>query len=311
MQITHVTYAKVAAGLPTRSMSLRPHEAGVDAFLADHLTELRRLATSNASPLAVFTSDAAKATFEALRDGDDETFLTAAAELTAALIGAMDGRSASGLLVCVRAVEGDVVWAAALKLEVVTEHAARLEQVDRGDLSLTAVTDVVDAPGDLQKGALVEDPRADSDVVIGDRLAQDAAYFPRAFGIRPEQRATETASALVSAVDAHDQLVASRLVRVLPEIPPGSTAEVLRGAAEALPELADMIDDVTNELAARARPVHRVDTKASVRAVINADGVTITAAAASLERVRIENDPVDGWRIVIRANAQPRVSYTR
>ncbi len=311
MQITHVTYARVAADAPTRQLGLRPHEPGVDAFLVDHLRELRKLATSGASPLALFTSDDARATFEDLRSGDDDGFLAAAASLTTRLIGAMDGRSAPGLLVCVRAFEEGAVSAAALKLEVVTEHAAKLEQVDRGELSLTAVTNVVDAPGELQKGALVDDPRSDSEVVIGDRLAQDAAYFPRAFGIRTEQRAAETASELVAVVSTHSQVAARQLATVLPDVASGPAAEVLTTAAQRVPELADMIGDVATELAGRERPVHRVDTKASVRAVINAEGVTVTAPAASLDRVRIENDPVEGWRIIIRTNAEPRLSYKR
>lgn len=87
MQITHVTHARVAANVPAHQMPLRPHESGVDAFLVDHLRALRRLATTGASPLAVFTQDDARATFQQLRNGDDEVFLRAAARLTAHLVG--------------------------------------------------------------------------------------------------------------------------------------------------------------------------------------------------------------------------------
>ena len=91
--------------------------------------------------------------------------------------------------------------AAALKLQVMQPHAANLRQLDTGEIELSAVTDVMDAPGQLQKGALVDDPRAGSEVVMGDQLALEAQYFPRAFGINIEQRAPQAAVDLLAAID--------------------------------------------------------------------------------------------------------------
>lgn len=313
MRIIKVTYAKVAHQQAVHQLTLRPHDAGVDAFLIDHIRELQSKTRGNVAPLARFTSEAAHDLFKSLQSGTDEEFLNAAHSLTANLVGEMDGRAATGLFVCVRVVEHDgAMSAAALKLQVVTEHAAKLEQVESGELTLAAVRDVLDAPGDLQKGAVIDDPRAGSDVIIGDRLAQDAAYFPRALGIRTEQRAVDTAANLITAVAAHDQGVARTLITVLPQIPPGPTGEVLEQASARVPELTkDVIADVTATLARLPRPVNRVDTAAPVRTQIIADGVTVNFGPAAAQRVRVERDQMEGWRVVILSDAEPRIEYRR
>jgi hypothetical protein len=129
------------------------------------------------------------------------------------------------------------VSAAALKLEVVTPNSAVLERLETGEEVLEGATNVLDAPGQLQKGALVDDPRPQSDVIIGDRLAQDALYFPRAFGIRAEQRPVHAAADLVAALDGRVPAVGPRVVQALPQLVPGSTSEVLAALGERVPAL--------------------------------------------------------------------------
>jgi hypothetical protein len=139
----------------------------------------------------------------------------------------MDRWMERGLLICVRVVDGKKRSAAVLKLEVVTPNSAVLEKLDTGEEVLEAVTDVLDAPGELQKGALVDDPRPGSDVVVGDKLTKDALYFPRAFGIRTEARARDGTAELVAAVSSRLPSLTARIVEALPRVQETAPAEVV------------------------------------------------------------------------------------
>jgi hypothetical protein len=81
--------------------------------------------------------------------------LTAANTLTKRLTGHTDRRTASGLLVCIRAAAAPDEVAGVLKLQVVADHAAVLECLETGKEVLPTVTKLLDKPGDPQKGALV------------------------------------------------------------------------------------------------------------------------------------------------------------
>jgi hypothetical protein len=313
MDLTHMTYARVAADATPGPMVSRPHDTGVDAFLKDHVTALVKLAAADDSPLARFTDPSARAEFEKLRAGTEQDFLAAAGSLTARLIGQMDGRSAPGLLVCVRFAENGKLSAAALKLQVVTPNAAVLEALDSGEEVLAAATNVLDAPGELQKGAIVPDPRPNSDVAVGDKLAVDAQYFPRAFGIRPEQRAIDAAADLLNAL--RDQLppaAVMEIARRLPTLTPGSPKAVLDAAAQVVPELSvEKRSAALDALVAAARPVSRVDTTTPLKEVVFADGITVTGSVESMQAVRIEEKPDGGWQILIDVSEAPRRRFKR
>ena len=312
MQLTHMTYARVAAGAAPGSMVSRPRDAGVEDFLKDHFNALLKLATNDDSPLAKFTDVAARAEFEKLRTGSDQDFLAAAGSLTARLIGAMDRRSAAGLLVCVRFNGGGELSAAALKLQVVTPNAAVLEALDSGEEVLAAAKNVLDAPGDLQKGALVRDPRPASDVVVGDKLTMDAQYFPRAFGIRTEQRAKDGAADLLNALTELPAATVSTIARALPTFPSGSPDAVLEAVAATVPELTPEVrDGAVAALDARPRPVTRVETTTPLKEVVTADGITVSGSVESMRNVRVDAKSDGGWQIRIDVSEQPSRRYKR
>lgn len=309
-----MTYARVAAHATPGPMIPRPRDAGVEDFLKDHVNALVRLAVDDNSPLARFTDPVAQAEFEKLRAGTDQDFLDAAGSLTVRLIGAMDGRSAPGLLVCVRLRDGERLSAAALKLQVVTPNAAVLEALDSGEEVLAAAKNVLDAPGELQKGALVADPRdPDSDVVVGDRLPTDAQYFPRAFGIRTEQRAKDGAADLLNALN--EQLpdgALTEVARTLPRLSSGAPRAVLEAAAQTVPELTpEMRASAVAALVARRRPVTRVETTTPLKEVVTADGITITGSVESMRALRVEAKPDGGWQIVIEVSEYPSRRFKR
>lgn len=312
-QITLMTYTRVACDATPGTMTARPHDAGVDRFLQDHVHALRRLAERGDAPLADFLEIDAQRLFQKLRAGTDEEFYAASRALAQRLIARMDGRAAPGLLVCLRITDGQELSGATLKLEVVTPNAAVLEALESGEEVLAAATNVLDAPGDLQKGALVPDRREGSDVVVGDRLARDAAYFPAAFGIQTTQRAADTAAELIDSIQRHAPESAAPAVRALPWLEPGPVAEVLEQLASQVPGLDEQVRaDVESDLLSRQRPVRDVHTSGSVKTVIQGNGVTVSGSAAAMTDVVVEPDPAgEGWRIVIPLAERPRTIYRR
>jgi hypothetical protein len=53
VDLTHMTYARVAALATPGPMISRPRDAGVEDFLKDHVNALLKLAADDNSPLAV------------------------------------------------------------------------------------------------------------------------------------------------------------------------------------------------------------------------------------------------------------------
>lgn len=312
-EIVHMTYARVASDAVPGPMAPREHDAKVDAFLLDHMRALLASAEQGDAPVATFFDPASMALFESVRTGDETAFLDAAGQLAYRLVGEMDRRTGPGLLVCLQVAEGDELSGAALKLEVVAPNSAVLEALDTGEEILSGATNVLDAPGKLQKGALVQDPRAASDVVIGDKLHKDAAYFPRAFGIRPEQRAADTAADLISVIGAVAPGAARQAAQALPDIPSGQAETVV----DALAEEVEALDEaaraaVLARLSASTRPVRNIDTTGTVREFLTADGVTVSGTAGAMRAVNYERDPEgDGWVITVRVRNEPRRTFKR
>ena len=103
----------------------------------------------------------------------------------------MDQRSKRGFFVAIRERTGrNQVRVAALKLDVHDEHAAAARLVG-DELQLEAVQDLLDIPGELQKGAVYPDDRPHSEVIIVDKFERTALYFLRALEVQQiEKRCT-------------------------------------------------------------------------------------------------------------------------
>jgi hypothetical protein len=310
VSVEKVTYARVAQDASPASAKPRPHDAGLDAFLLGHVTALRGFAAGKNSCPATFVEADGQNLFDSLRTGTDSVFLDAAHKITLRLIGQMHGATAPGLLVCMQIKDGATLSAAVLKLQVVTPNAANLETLDSGEVLLSAVTDVMDAPGKLQKGALVEDSRPDSDVIMGDLASKEAQYFPRAFGISIEQRPALAAADVLEIIrELQGDAVEEEARHALRSVPTGPIAQVLEGLGQAVPELqpAEARQAVQDRLASRPRPVRSVDTAAPLVEHITASGVTIKVPITGQNRVTVEPDNVDGGYIIrIRVDEQPR-----
>jgi hypothetical protein len=313
MRVTHMTYARVAHDATPGDLVERPHDAEVDAFLLGHLEALQLLARKDDAPYAYFFDADCEKLFADLKDGSNADFLSSASQLAQRLVGHMDRRATAGLLLCIRAREESTNWAAAMKLEVVTANAAVLNQLESGEMVLAAAKNVLDAPGKLQKGAVVDDPRSASAVIIGDKLARESAYFPTALGIRTQQRAADAAVDVVRAIQQIDAEAGQEVVRVLPQIQPGPIDRVLTSVGEHIPRITEAVQgDIVSTLRASKRPVEYVDTAVPIRAIVRADGISVIAPASKLDdSVFIEPDPQGGWRIVIHVEDEPQVTIKR
>lgn len=237
-------------------------------------------------------------------------FLAAVDTLTKRLIGAMDQRTKPGLLICLSATDGEDIVAGVLKLQVVSEHGAVLERLDNGDEVLSAVTDVLDKPGDLQKGALVSSALADDRVMTGDRLISDAAYFPSAFGIQIYSRPSQAVGQLVDVVAEVAPDVAAAVADVLPSIPSGEAPGVLTALAKQVPGLTpDVQASVVDVLANRPRPVEVIDTKKPSTMAIKIGDITVSGPTASMSRNTSIGPTRQGWQVIVQGTEEPKTTY--
>lgn len=315
MRATRMTFFRVARGAAVPVPRIRPGVADVSAFLAAHVTGLQDRAAEGSASNASFVDAADEQQIERLRTGDDAAFLAAAGALGGRLIAEMAplGGALPGLFVCAT-LESDAgaPHAAVLKLQVVSEQGAVLKRLDTGEETLAAVTDVLDRPGELQKGLVYPDVRPTSQAVVGDKAAQqEAKYFLRAVGVTLEARDSATAGAVVAAVARlAGRDVADRVAHALPGVEPGPPEEVLAAVRDEVPALTqETADAVAADVRGGDRPVVRVDTAAPVQAKLRAGALTVTGPADAVRGVTWVPDANGGWRVAFRTEQEPRITW--
>jgi hypothetical protein len=314
VQVTHMTLAKVAHDAVSASPELREIDDGVNAFLGDHIMGLREMTSKRKTSPGKFKDPEAKRLFRDLFTGPDADFLTAAGNLTKRLITRMDARAAKGLLICLRAHDDQERYGGVLKLQVVAPNAAVLEELASGDVKLSAVRDLLDKPGDLQKGALSTSWLAEDRIMVGDQLGQDAAYFPEAFAIRVYARPTTAVADLIAALDKVAPKLAAPVAAALPAVSSGDPTTVLAALGGKVPELTPGIQaNVVDILERQARPVAHIETSRAATETIRTGEVKITGPVSQMrQHVRIEQkDELDtvGWTIIIDSPREPRRTH--
>lgn len=194
MPIRLVAYAYVEPNGAQPQCSLHSTSSEVDKYLKAHISNLLERAAKGSAPSAVFTDISYRARFETLRAGSQESFLETAQTIAEQLQDEMDRRSKRGFLVALRReLSGGQMQSAVLKLDVHDEIAAAARRTAEGQLTLEAVQDLLDIPGELQKGAVYPDSRESSEVIVGDKLARVTAnYFLECLGV--QQYATDATS---------------------------------------------------------------------------------------------------------------------
>lgn len=315
MRITHMTYARVEHGKTVAPGGMQPAGGGLGDFLSDHIVEFREMTRRRGTTPGEFTDPEAQSAFRDLFRGTDEAFLAAAETLAKRLIARMDHRTSPGLLVCLRA-DDDLAGercAGVLKLQVMAEHAAVLEHLASGADQLAAVTDLMTTPGQLQKGALSCSWLPAENVLIGDQLWQDAAYFPAAFGISTFARPGAAVGDLMTALDEIAPGLTAPVARELPSVPSGTPAEVLSALGDRVPGLTgDTQADVAAAMEQRARPARSIDTSRPARGTIRFGEITISGPVTELrDRVTIQAGDAGAadWVITVESADEPRWTY--
>jgi hypothetical protein len=231
------------------------------------------------------------------------------------LIARMDGRTAKGLLICLRANDDHERYAGVLKLQVVAPNAAVLEELASGEVKLSAVRDLLDKPGDLQKGALSTSWLAEDRIMVGDQLGQEAAYFPAAFGIKIYARPTHATADLFTALDRIAPKLAAPVAAALPSVHSGEPSEVLAELGEKVPEFSPGIQaSVAEALESQTRPVAHIDTSSPVTETIRVGAIKISGPISQMRQyVRIEqrhNELQDeSWTVIIDSHAEPHRTH--
>lgn len=311
MPIQLVAYGYVDPKGPVPDCSLHSISPEVEAYLEAHLAKLLEKALRGSAPTAVFSDMASRGHFESLRSGSQNAFLDTARLLAQKLHEQMDGRSKRGFFVAIRKkASSDNMQSSILKLDVHDEMAAAARRNSDGQLTLEAVQDLLDIPGELQKGAVYPDSRDGSDVVVGEKVARDTAiYFLESLGV--QQFASDAAAGRVFmlAVYSTSPSKAPRVATTLNQEPhPLSPEQFFSKHPEVLSP--EERDKVMADLRERRHPVQKLPAREKVlKEIISADGIEVKGRADDLaEKVDIEED-VEGWRIIVRVQSEPRRRY--
>lgn len=307
-RITHMTYSRVVPGVSPRFPRLEQQvESEVEKFLREHIAAMRKMAAKpDAPPPGVFFEDEALRLFHSLKAGNDHEFLASVDLLAKRLVDRMNGRTAPGLLIGLRGETGDGRIAGVLKLQVVAPNGASLEELESGEIKLSAITNVLEKPGDLQKGALVASDIPDGKVICGDRLTHQAGYFPQALGIQIFSRPSVGTAALFDALEECSPSLPAKVVPVLPRIEKGTPEDVLKRLGSLVPELTeDRRIEVLSLLERSPRPVALIDTARGILSKIVVGDITISGPAGVIDEVPIEQTANGEWRVVITSGQQP------
>ena len=284
-------------------MQERSTSAEVRAYLDAHVNALAAKASNGSLSPAVFRSADASTRFNRLASGSKADFLNKSQDLAERLFARMDQRAKRGFFVTLRRTGPSL--GAALKLDVHDAAAAALRFDSTGGPTLEAVKDLLDIPGELQKGAIVPDRRGDSEVIVGDKLAVTSLYF-------------------LDALDAEQHALAgpatAELLRVVQEVAPhkaAATAAVLEVEERTtlvnfLDRHEDLLDQeeriaVLDRARVRKRPIDGIDPSSyALREQIEADGITIRGRASTIrQKLQISPRP-GGYRIQIDVDEEPR-----
>ena len=308
MAITLVSYSYLEPGGTPPMMLERAISSDILVYLDAHVSDLvARTSHGNIAP-AVFRSGEGAKRFEKLNTGTRDEFLASAQSLADRLYERMDNRTKRGFFVALRKT-ADISYAAVLKLDVHDSAAAAARFDSPSGATLEAVEDLLDIPGELQKGGVVPDPRDNSKIAVGDKLTITSLYFLDALDVQQRAIPGPATRDLVRVVQAIAPDKADSVATTL-ELEPSMVS--IDEFFEDHPDLltTEQTTAVLERARAKRRPIEEVDPSSYVlRETIEADGITIRGRASTLrEKARILNRP-GGFRIEIDVDEQPRRTY--
>lgn len=239
--------------------------------------------------------------FKVLQAGTRAEFKRAAQELADSLADVSDQRMNRGVFVALRRSNGHPEpEAAVLKLDVYNVPAVRIGRLAHG-LTLEAVVDLLDLPGDLHKGALYPDVRPESDVIVVDRYR--TLFFLKSIEAQQLLTGNQAAGGVVGFVET--------------VAPPERVAEIVDGLADRDQAFAprDIIPDLDltpEQQEAALTMLEEADLTlgevdpALMSAVVRADGIEVRGPARLIkDRVRWQRHARFGWRITVDVAQKP------
>lgn len=307
-----MTYSLVSHGRDHQDVMLQEIEGKVMNFLLEHIEHIQKLAERpDSAPPGKFSDRESQEIFQALHAGTSDDFLVSTEILTKRLIGRMNGTTKPGLLVSLRAQSGAERLAAVLKLEILEPTGATLQKLGTGELRLSAVTDMLEKPGDLQKGVLVTSSLAADEAICIDKLYRVSRYFPEAMGIRMYLRPKDAALTFYEAVQHCGPHILEPVIVALSKIAPGTPQQVISQLAGHVSGLeAHLQAELLDRLEQAPRPVTYIDTTRPITRIIEADDITVKGLAGAMQQgVEISEKPGGGWQIIINCTDRPRVSH--
>jgi hypothetical protein len=303
-------YVEPEPDAPPPRCGFQPVSDDVKAYLEAHVDALLTDAENDKISPAIFLSEESAMGFKALQHGSKEEFLDAARGFAHRLYKNMDNRAKRGFFVALRRTTDATTHAAILKLDVSDSKAAALKAV-KDERTLEAVKDLLDLPGELQKGAITPDDRGGSQVIVGDKLTQTSLYFLKAIDVQQKSSPGPATASFLDAVTAkvdEDDKVANVALALEQE----KRIEVEQFFTKHPKLLSHKErDDVLESLRDRTRPVDEIDPSShAIRETVQADGITITGKASTLQnQMTIDEQPDGLWRIEIKVRDEPKLSY--
>ena len=310
MSIELVSYSYVTANGNPPTAEFRDISAEIAEYLEHHREKLLHRAKLDSVAEGHFDDPDASQRFEDLCNGSDQEFLAASQDLASRLHVRMDNRSKPGFFVAIRFSNDDERSAAILKLDVHEEPLAAVGGTAT-EPALEEVQNLLDIPGELQKGAVYPDPRAESDVCVGDKQSETSQYFLNSIEVTQHERAGRAIGPFLSVVrdvapDSTDAVVGA--------LTSSSGRTDVTGLLDTLEE--PLSDDERNEivqrLATRRRPIQTVNSDDhQLRGLVEAAPFTVQGPATSIrDDVTWEPDPDnDGYVVHLRVKHEPTKKY--
>jgi hypothetical protein len=309
-----MTYALVREDVRVPVPTLQPVDE-VAGFLSEHVEKLLQVeARLDAPPPGVFVDSGRQGDFHHLHAGTDDEFLAAYRRLAQELVNVMSKATKDGLLVGLRAVtEGYGTVAGVLKLEIVApQGAALLTEADGSVVRLEAIKDMVDAPGKLQKGALVTSRLPPNRVHCRDTSNTYAKYFPAALGVKVHPRPQAAMAALLDVTAQVIPQASAQIEDAVPTCAPGPVRDVLAEVANKVPELTEPLQvEIAERLSALAEPVTELDPGRTVKGTYKIGGILVTGPLVELGEVTAVQALSNGqWQLTITGDAKPEFFRT-
>lgn len=302
-----LTYVQRKESLSVASAVATLGEDDID-FLRRHVQELRRAADIQNALLSQFQSGSGiPDLLRGLLTASDDQFVEISAGLAKRLHASMDQTTTPKpgvLAVIVTDVGSGADAASVLKLDAISEAASFMFEAG-GQVKLNVLRNLLPAPGDLQKGISVPDPRDTSEAVVIDRNQTAAQYFFNAFELRVSSTPREAEHALAEAI--------------IQNVPQAQQAEALGYAAT----LSGRAEDVAAQVQERY-PAIVVDRRelgtvgvpggyirpnkvATHKVRYRGDGIDVLVPHDRLDRISGPTPSEGGWELKVRFSGKPEV----